>query len=228
MTRVLENGGDAVLTYQGGNVSEAFERKETGRIEAFSDGVFAIAITLLVLAIKVPKAADLGAGGNLLSALLALWPHYLAFVTSFATILAKWVNHHRIFSFVQKSDHTFLYWNGLVLLLVTLLPFPTALLAEYLLHPEAKVAAAVFSGTFVAIAMAFKGLWDYASKNGRLLGLGRSADSAVVVQITKQLRFGPLMYIAAFAVSFASAGVSVCLCLCIAVFSGFKGWPRRV
>ena len=180
-----------------------------GRLEAFSDGVFAIAITLLVLTIKVPKAADLGAGGSLLSALLGLWPHYLAFVTSFATILAKWVNHHRIFSFVQKSDHTFLYWNGLVLLLVTLLPFPTALLAEYLLHPEAKVAAAVFSGTFVAIAMAFKGLWDYASKNGRLLGLGRSADSAVVVQITKQLRFGPLMYLAAFAVSFASAGVSV-------------------
>lgn len=65
-------------------MSETLERKETGRIEAFSDGVFAIAITLLVLAIKVPKAADLGAGGNLLSALLALWPHYLAFVTSFA------------------------------------------------------------------------------------------------------------------------------------------------
>jgi len=89
-------------------MSETLERKETGRIEIFSDGVFAIAITLLVLAIKVPKAADLGAGGNLLSALLALWPHYLAFVTSFATILAQWVNHHRIFTFVQRSDHTFL------------------------------------------------------------------------------------------------------------------------
>lgn len=208
-------------------MSESFERKETGRIEAFSDGVFAIAITLLVLTIRVPKAADLGAGNSLVSALLALWPHYLALVTSFATILAKWVNHHRIFTFVQKSDHTFLYWNGLVLLLVTLLPFPTALLAEYLLHPEAKVAGAVFSGTFVAIALAFKGLWHYASKNGRLLGLGRSADPADVEQITKQLRFGPLMYLAAFAVSFVSAGMSVGLCLCIAVYSGFKGWPTR-
>jgi uncharacterized membrane protein len=208
-------------------MSETLERKETGRIEAFSDGVFAIAITLLVLAIKVPMAADLGAGGNLLSALLALWPHYLAFVTSFATILAQWVNHHRIFTFVQRSDHTFLYWNGLVLLLVTFLPFPTALLAEYLLHPEAKVAGAVFSGTFVAIALAFKGLWHYASKNEKLLGFGRSADSADVKQITKQLRFGPLMYLAAFAVSFVSVRLSVVFCLCLAMFIGFKGWPTR-
>lgn len=98
--------------------------------------------------------------------MLALWPHYLAFVTSFVTVLAKWVNHHRIFTFVQRSDHTFLYFNGLV----TFLPFPTALVAEYLLHPEAKVAGAVFSCTFFGIAVAFKGLWHYASKNGRLLG----------------------------------------------------------
>jgi hypothetical protein len=96
-------------------MSEAFERKETGRIEAFSDGVFAIAITLLVLTIKAPTASDVGPGG-LGPALLALWPHYLAFVTSFAIILDMWVNHHRIFTLVRRSDHVFLYWNGLLLL----------------------------------------------------------------------------------------------------------------
>lgn len=74
-------------------MSEIRERKETRRIEAFSDGIFAIAITLLVLGIKVPKAEELGASGGLGSALLKLWPHYLAFVTSFATILAMRVNH---------------------------------------------------------------------------------------------------------------------------------------
>lgn len=206
-------------------MSETFERKETGRIEAFSDAVFAIAITLLVLAIRVPEAADLGANGNLLSALLALWPHYLAFVTSFATILAMWVNHHRIFTFVQRSDHFFLYWNGLLLLFITFLPFPTTLLAEYLLHSEAKVAGAVFSGTLIAIAMTFKGLWRYAAKNGRLLA--RSVDLKDVEQITKQHRYGPIMYLAAFAVSFVSTGMSVGLCLCLAVFFGFKGWPTR-
>ncbi len=204
---------------------ETFEQNETGRIEAFSDGVFAIAITLLVLAIKVPTADDLGARGSLLSALLGLWPHYLAFVTSFATIFSMWVNHHRIFIFVQRSDHFFLYWNGLLLLLITFLPFPTTLLAEYLLHPEGKVAGAVFAGTLVAIAMTFKGLWRYAAKNGRLLA--QSIDPEDVEQITIQHRYGPILYLTAFAVSFVSAGMSAGLCLCLAVFFCFKGWPVR-
>ncbi|MBN1497313.1 MAG: DUF1211 domain-containing protein [Spirochaetes bacterium] len=206
-------------------MSKLFEKNETGRIEAFSDGVFAIAITLLVLAIRVPKAEDLGAGGNLLFALLAQWPHYLAFITSFATILAMWVNHHRIFMFVQRSDHFFLYWNGLLLLLITFLPFPTTLMAEYLLHVEAKVAGAVFAGTLTAIALTFKGLWRYAAKNGRLLG--RSIDPKEVEQITRQHRYGPIMYLIAFALSFVSTILSVTLCLCLAVFFGYKGWPAR-
>ncbi|MBU5636871.1 DUF1211 domain-containing protein [Geomonas sp. Red69] len=208
-------------------MTESVTGNETGRIEAFSDGVFAIAITLLVLTIKVPTPSELGAGHSLGSALLALWPHYLAFVTSFVTVLAKWVNHHRIFTFVRTSDHTFLYLNGLVLMLVTFLPFPTALVAEYLLHPEAKVAGAVFSGTFFALAVAFKGLWRYASKNGRLIGGGETVDAAHIEQITRQFSFGPFMYLAAFVVSFLSTGLSVVFCLSLAVIVGFKGWPRR-
>ena len=204
-------------------VSTTFERNETVRIEAFSDGVFAIAITLLVLGINVPRIRELGAGGSLGSTLLKQWPHYLAFVTSFITIFAKWVNHHRIFSFIQRTDHPFLYWNGLLLLLITFMPFPTALLAEYLLHPEAKAAGAVFAGTFAAIALAFKGLWHHASKNGRLLA--PNVDDREIRQITMQYRYGPLLYLAAFALSFVSAGLSVGLCLCLAVFFAVKGWP---
>ncbi len=205
-------------------MSEIRERKETGRIEAFSDGVFAIAITLLVLGIKVPKAAELGAGG-LGPALIQLWPHYPAFVTSFATILAMWVNHHRIFTFVLRSDHFFLYWNGLLLLLITFMPFPTTVLAEYFLYPDARVAGAVFAGTLVAVALAFKGLWRYASKNGRLLG--QRISPANVNQITRQHHYGPLMYSVAFVLSFLSVGLSVGVCLCLAVYFGFKGWPSR-
>jgi uncharacterized membrane protein len=199
------------------------ERNETLRIEQFSDGVFAIAITLLVLGINVPKARELGAGGSLGPTLIKLWPHYLAFVTSFITILAKWVNHHRLFSFIQRTDHPFLYWNGLLLLFITFMPFPTALLAEYFLHPEARVAGAVFAGTYVASAFAFKGLWQHASKNGRLLA--ENVDDREIQQITMQYRYGPLLYLAAFALSFVSVGLSVGLCLFLAVFFAVKGWP---
>lgn len=205
-------------------MSEIAQRKETKRIEAFSDGVFAIAVTLLVLGITVPKPAELGAGG-LGSALFNRWPHYLAFVTSFFTILAMWVNHHRIFTFVWRSDHFFLYWNGLLLLLITFLPFPTTVLAEYFQHPDAKIAGMVFAGTLVAIALAFKGLWRYASKNNRLLA--ERVAQKDIDQITRQHQYGPVMYSAAFACSFLSVGLSVGVCLCLAVYFGFKGWPTR-
>jgi len=166
-------------------MAETFAKSETARIEAFSDGVFAIAITLLILAVEVPKAAELGQEG-LGAALLAQWPQYLAFVTSFATILAKWINHHRIFNYIQRSDHTLLYWNGLVLLLVTFLPFPTALMAEYLQHPEGNVAGAIFPGTFVAISISCKGMWQYVSKSGNLLAQNFHQDD--IEQINKRLR----------------------------------------
>ena len=102
---------------------------ETARIEAFSDGVFAIAITLLVLDLKVPR--DLPDGRTLAGALLAQWPAYMAFASSFMTILIMWVNHHRIFTLVGRSDSRLLFFNGLLLMGVTVVPFPTALVAEY-------------------------------------------------------------------------------------------------
>ncbi|MDA8175002.1 MAG: hypothetical protein M0018_10520 [Nitrospiraceae bacterium] len=83
----------------------------------------------------------------------------------------------------------------------------------------------LFSGTMVAIALAFEGLWGYASKNGRLLG--QRAAAADVEQITRQHKYGPLMYSAAFALSFVSIGLSVGVCLCLAVYLGLKGWPSR-
>src|SRR5512135_2113335 len=137
------------------------EEKETARIEAFSDGVFAIAITLLVLEIKVPGHEAVAARG-LAYALGALWPSYLAFFISFVTILVLWVHHHWIFALIRRTDHPFLYWNGLLLLFVTFVPFPTGLLAEYFLHPEAKVAANLYTGNFLAISLAFHGLWRHA------------------------------------------------------------------
>src|SRR4029077_14325440 len=152
-----------------GAVSVAAEEKETGRIEAFSDGVFAIAIPLLVLELKVPHLADGGAEGSLRRALAAQWPSYVALVTSFFTILVMWANHHKIFDLVRRIDAPFLYANGLLLLVVTVVPFPTALLAEYFRKPGAPTAAAVYAGTFVLCGVAYRLLWRTAIAGRRLL-----------------------------------------------------------
>lgn len=200
------------------------EEKETGRLEAFSDGVFAIAITLLVLEIKVPSHESVEEHG--LAPLLAeLWPSYLAFFTSFITILVMWVNHHRIFTLIRRSDHAFLYLNGLLLFLVTFVPFPTSLLAEFLLDPGGKVAANVYTGTFLAISLSFNGLWRYAAKGRRLLAA--SARHEETEQITRLGRSGLPFYLAAFVTSFVSESASIGICLLLALFFALRGWPIK-
>jgi uncharacterized membrane protein len=117
---------------------------------------------LLVIEIKVPIHEQVQKIG-LLKALLDLWPSYLAFITSFATILVMWVHHHWVFVLVKKYDHLLCYLNGLLLLFVTFIPFPTALLAEYLLYPDAGIAANIYTGIFLAISLSFDMLWRHAS-----------------------------------------------------------------
>ena len=192
--------------------------RETGRVEAFSDGVFAIAVTLLVLDLKVPKPGDLG-GASLLSALSRQWPAFLAYLTSFATILVMWVNHHKLFNHIRRTNDTFLFLNGLLLLFVTFVPFPTALVSAYLRHPEARTAAAVYAGTYEAIAIAFNLLWKYASAGRRLLG--PRASLVEVDAITRQYRVGPISYLVAFVLAFVSVPASLGICMLLAVFFAF-------
>lgn len=106
--------------------------KENARIEAFSDGVFAIAITLLVLELKVPPVTSVHSVSDLWDGLIHLWPSYFAFTLSFGILLVSWVNHHSVFSMLDKSSRPFLYANGFLLFTITFMPFPTALLAEYI------------------------------------------------------------------------------------------------
>jgi len=196
----------------------------TGRIEAFSDGVMAIAITLLVLEIKVPSHAEVAQQG-LAHSLAALWPSYLAFITSFISILVIWVKHHWMVSLIKRTDHPFLYWNGLLLLFISFVPFPTGLLAEYLLQPEGKVAASLYTGTILAVSLAFNGLWSHATKDGRLLAEYPSeAATAEVKQITQQNRYGPPLYLLAFGLSFLSEGLSISVCLFVPLLFSFRDW----
>jgi uncharacterized membrane protein len=123
----------------------------TGRLEAFSDGVIAVAITLLVLNIHVPEVSH-GLG----HALLRQWPSYAAYVTSFATIGIVWINHHAMVSRLRQADHAILGLNLLLLMSVAVLPFATELMALYLKRSEGQhLAAAIYSGAFLVMAIFF-------------------------------------------------------------------------
>ena len=131
------------------------DAKEIGRVEAFSDGVFGIAMTLLVLDIKVPPP---GNGPSLAEALLRQWPGYLSYVTTFLTVLIMWMNHHKLFRHIHRVNHPFLVLNGLLLMGVTLVPFPTALLAAYIGHAGERTAAAfvlAFLNVAVSVGLCF-------------------------------------------------------------------------
>lgn len=215
-----------INTLESARQNNVHVEKETARIEAFSDGVFAIAITLLVLEIKVPSHEKVLEHG-LAYSLFALWPAFLAFVTSFATILVIWVHHHLIFTQVRKIAPPLLYWNGLLLLFVTFVPFPTGLLAEYLLNPEAKVATNLYTGNFLAISVAFHGLWLYVSKSEELGMDAIISRREVAVRITRDYQLAPLLYLMVFGLSFVSEIAGITSCLLLALFYALRGWPTK-
>jgi len=121
------------------------ENKSLARLEMFSDGVFAIAITLLILEIKVPDIASIHSVNDLVNALVRLWPSFFAFLYSFGGILVQWIIHHNTFNRLSKTSRTFLYTNGFLLLTIVFFPFPTALLAEYI-NTNYAMPAIVFYG----------------------------------------------------------------------------------
>jgi uncharacterized membrane protein len=138
----------------------------TSRLEAFSDGVFAIAATLLVLELRVPADTT-----DLTSALLRLWPAYAAYLVSFLTIGIIWVNHHTLLEHCTRVDRRFLYLNILLLVAVGIVPFPTALVDQYILSERsATVALVVYGLGAVLIALGFTGLFLYATHDHRLIG----------------------------------------------------------
>ena len=199
--------------------------KETARLESFSDGIFAIAMTLLVFQIKVPKHEVVAIKG-LAESMLALWPSYLAFTTSFITILVIWIHHHWIFKLIKRDGHALFYWNGLLLFCVSFIPFPTALLSEYLLHPDAKAASSLYTGTFLATSIALYTLWHHASPD-LLSPIESKENTNAAIQLTNQYRFAPPAYLLIFILSFVSESWSAGLCLFIALFFALRGWPVK-
>jgi uncharacterized membrane protein len=190
---------------------------ETARVEAFSDGVFAIAITLLVLEIKVPSPDLTGHGSTLLQALLRLWPSYLGYLISFVTIGIMWVNHHSMFMMIQRTDRYFLLLSVFFLMCISFLPFPTAVLAEYLPDPKGRViGVAAYSASFVLIALAYNALWWYAVLSRRLLD--EKADREAVRTISKRYLIGPAAYAVSFGLAFVNVWASLAVHGLLATF----------
>lgn len=207
------------------------EEKETGRLEAFSDGVFAVAITLLVLNIKIPgldlSPSQLPTDAQLWPKLLNEWPMFAAYATSFATIGVMWLNHHRLYTHIKRTNTVLMLLNLLLLLIIVFVPVPTALVAEYLVRPDQHAAALLYSGTGVILAICFNLLWRYAAYHHRLLA--KNADTSVVNAINKQYLFGPVVYLFALILAVFSTPASILLNFLLALFFAFPPrLPRKL
>jgi TMEM175 potassium channel family protein len=178
----------------------------TSRLEAFSDGVFAIAITLLVLEIGVPEAEH----GELAGALGRQWPSYAAYAVSFLVIGIIWINHHAVLDHLERADRGVLYLNLFLLAWIGLIPWPTALLAEYLREGDnANVAAAVYTGAMTGMGFAFAALWTYVTRRRHLLGEHLSDEQ--IARMTRRFTAGSPVY----AINIAIAFVSPVACLVV-------------
>ena len=185
---------------------------ETGRVEAFSDGVFAIAITLLILAVGIEQAI---AQGDLKHQLLDLWPAYLAYAASFLTIGIMWVNHHQIFRHFERVDRPLLLLNILLLMCISFTPFPTRVVADSAQNGADRQAAAVLYGiTMTCTAICFLAVWIYGSRKL----LRADTDMREVSGITRSYLPGAPIYGTTTLVAFASPVVSLILFGAIALF----------
>ena len=129
------------------------ETNPNSRLEAFCDGVFAIALTLLIIDIKIPSTEKINNTADFWLALKHIAPSILAFVLSFTIILITWVNHHSAVKLVAKSSASFIYANGFLLLTVVFIPFPTSLMGEYILTDHAAPAVILYNSTLALQAI---------------------------------------------------------------------------
>jgi uncharacterized membrane protein len=194
---------------------------ETGRTEAFSDGVLAIAVTLLVLDLHVPLSNALRE--PLAVALAHEWPAYAAYVTSFLIIGIIWVNHHAVFELVGRVDRSVLFLNLLLLMAVVAIPFATALLSEYLLagNGNARIAALVYSATMLVMSFGFALLYTFIALHPVLLADGVD-PGAVRGSIVRFSAVGIGLYILTLVIAVVSAPACLAAHFVIAIYYCFQ------
>jgi uncharacterized membrane protein len=175
-----------------------------GRIETLTDGIFGIAMTLLVLDIRVPKLPNEITTADLAYRVFAIWPKFLIYVLSFVILAIFWVSHSIQFHYVRRANRTLFWINILILMLVAFIPFSTHLLSE---HIEQQFAVA-FYGTHLMLIWVCEFLhWYYVTTGGRLVD--SDADPHVVNAVTRRILFSTITYLIAIAVSFYSTKLSI-------------------
>lgn len=188
----------------------------TRRLEGFSDGIFTIAATLLVLDIRVPPGIT--DPDHLINALIRLWPNILSYGMSFLYLGVFWSHHFHIFKHFKRTDHVFLKLNLLFLMMIALLPFPTALLAEYLRASDGlkRIAVWSYSGTLFVTSSLFVVIWLYAIHKHRLVD--QDLDDGLISIDTRVYSVGPIGYAVAFLLAFWSVSASLALILLISLY----------
>jgi uncharacterized membrane protein len=191
---------------------------ETFRLEAFADAVFAIAITLLIIEIRLPPHEEVLRLGGVGPALVSLWPSYVGYLISFIVIGIMWANHHNLMKLIDRVDHGFITLTLLLLLCVAFLPFPTAVMAEHLADPDAHeraVAVAFYCGSFTVTAIFYFLMWWHAARGRRLIA--DHVPDAAVQAITKAYLPGWLLYLSATLLAFVHVGISLAIIVGLAV-----------
>lgn len=188
--------------------------RETERLEAFSDGVFAFAITLLVLNLYDPTTR----GSSLLQGLLNEWPTFFAFASTFIGVLVMWINHHNMFNYIKRLSREFMLLNGLLLLFVVLTPFTTLLVSEHLLHSDASIAASMYCGSFFALAIVWNITWHNASHHHNLIN--EDTPQSQIKRITREYSVAPIVYGLSIIVAFVIPIAGVVLIFAMAVYFG--------
>jgi TMEM175 potassium channel family protein len=188
--------------------TEIQHQKETTRIETFSDGVFCIAVTLLSLEIGV-EIRDNVNNSDLVHSLVGQWPICVAYVISFINVLLAWIGHHELFKKLNNTDNSVMIANGLLLMIVALVPFPTKTLGMFLLTGALKTAVIFYTGYFVLISITFKLLWYAASRKRNLLIHG--ITDAEIKQTTKYENIGLICNMIIMAVAFVSPWAALAL-----------------
>jgi uncharacterized membrane protein len=178
--------------------------RDRDRIVNLSDGVFAIAITLLILDIRVPNIPENMVSSQLLGALLSLWPKYLGYILSFVGISAFWLIHHSIFRPIRSYDRILLYLNFLFLMVVAFVPFPTSLLGEYGDH---QLPVAIYAATLAVGRLLLTAIHWYSTRNDRLLG--EPQDPATVRFFLIRGLTIPVIFLLSIVISFFSVSVAI-------------------